>query len=83
MACRRAAQVCAASLVDAVQLRDDVWSGNLAATNSSWVCAGILELRGHVSMAGLHLLDSERLRRGDLFDGGDDATTNGGAPDVC
>jgi hypothetical protein len=70
-------------LLIAVQLRDDVWRGNFAATNSSWVCAGILQLLGHVSMAGLHLLDSERLRGGDLFDAErkvEDAAANPGSP---
>jgi len=60
MARRRATPVCAASLVDAVQLRDDVCRGDLAAADSPRVCAWIPELLGDVGMARLHLLDSER-----------------------
>ena len=65
---RRATPVCAASFVDAVQLRDDVWRSDFAAANSPRICAGIPKLLGNVGMARLYLLDSERDRSGALFD---------------
>src|SRR5258708_9695226 len=60
LARRCAAPIRAASPVDALQLRDDLRRGDLAAANSDRVRAGICELFGDVGMAPLHLLDSER-----------------------
>src|SRR5216683_869279 len=80
LARRRAAPIRAPSSVDALQLRDDLRRGDLAAANSARVRAGIPELFGDVGMARLYLLDSERDRRGALFgDGG--IAPSGGARD--